>query len=706
MNILQVVSKLDTSDSAQDVIAATRFLTLNGHKVVVAAQWSTLVKQIDEVGARYYGMPATQNILFVPFAIYRLYKIILRENVQIVHSRDPISAFISFFASRLSEKTFVATIYDYHKRNFSRRAQFWAKRIICFSESDAHILVKRGLALQDKIRVIPPFVEDGTSTGQHRSYNKAGTPEGTREYRSRFVVEAALPLSSQEATQSFIKAVSILSRTIHKMKVFVINSASLHEKDSVEKMKLLITRHSLNNVVTYLPYGKDDLLAPEINLFVQVNTEENLSVRYLLLAQARGIPVVTTHVDRIKDFTGGNRTAVVCNRDNPQEMASKMLDLYRNEELQRAIVGEAKSFVSENFNIKKVMKTTLDLYEDVVASRNILVIKIGALGDVILAAPSIKALRKKFTGATIKLLVGMEHRDIYSNSPYIDEIIVYDFKQRDSGISGILRIARRLRGENFDMVVDFQNNKKSHLLSFLSCCPKRYGYDNGKLSFLLNRKIKDKKIPTGPIEHQEKVLALLGIYNIDKKLELWPSKKDEEWADSFLKSHWVTEGTKLVAFNIGSSPRWMTKLWPLEYFADVSNRLTRNLGIRVMLIGSESRDPRAEEFMDKVKCRPIMAMGKTSISKLVSLIKRCDLLLSSDSAPMHIAAGTGTPFVALFGPTDPARHVPPAMNYRVIKKDIPCAPCYSASCDKGIVCMSEIRPEKVYRSILKLLEIK
>ncbi|OGW75263.1 MAG: lipopolysaccharide heptosyltransferase II, partial [Omnitrophica bacterium RBG_13_46_9] len=370
------------------------------------------------------------------------------------------------------------------------------------------------------------------------------------------------------------------------------------------------------------------------------------------------------------------------------------------------IADEARNSVMEKFNAKKIMESTLALYEDASSGMNILIIKVGALGDAILIIPSVRAIREKFPQAKIKLLTGEENRDVFINSPLVDEIIVCDFKGRDKGLGGILRIAKRLRMESFDMVIDFQNNKKSHLLSFLSCAPKRYGYDNGKLGFLLNKKVKDTKPSIGPIEHQLGILGLLGICDVDKNFALWPSREDEEWADNFLESYWLKNDMRLVAVNIGSSPRWVTKLWPVKNYIEVCDKLTKKFGIQVVLIGSEKNDPRSEEFLRRTKCKPINALGKTNIPRLACLIKRCSLLVSSDSAPIHIAASAGTPFVAFFGPTDPRRHLPPADNCIVFKKELKCSPCYHTYCAREYACMVSIKPGEVYEGILKLLGIK
>src|SRR4030042_6010963 len=205
MNILHIVSKLDATDGAQDVIASTRYLTLNGHKVVVVSQSGPLVKKIDDVGARHYAVSINPNIFLIPIAIFKLSRIILQENIQVVHARGSLCAFVAFFASRSRERTFITTVYGHYKAGFFRRPQFWARRVICLSRSDMRDLIKGGFVPQGKVAVMPPFIDE------HEFLRRNGRPSvPSKEYRGHFMMGAVLPLSLEGATQDFIKVVSIL----------------------------------------------------------------------------------------------------------------------------------------------------------------------------------------------------------------------------------------------------------------------------------------------------------------------------------------------------------------------------------------------------------------------------------------------------------------------------------------------------------------
>ncbi|GEM_PF-32720 len=713
MNILQVISKLDSSDAADDVIVSTRFLALNGHKIVVASPKSELVKKIDEVGARHYALGVPANIFLIPAAIFKLSQIIRKEDIRIVHARCPASALISFFASRITERTFVSTVYGFCGRGLGSRAQFWAKRVICSCESFARYFMEKGLIHRGKIRVIPPFAGtqefNSMKNPSFHCVSGKSTPLSTDavERGKYFDIGVNLPLTSQEAAENFVKTISIISRTIYNMRVFLINSALTSQKRELEKFRLLVRRYSLEGVVTLLPGEKVSESISGLDLFMHFNADAYTSPKLFLRAWAGGVPVFTTRAEWIKDYARDNKKAFLISGEEPGEAAKAIIGLYRNENLKSDIKNESEKLLKQEYGTKSIMESTLDLYEEASSSMNILVIKIGALGDVILAVPSLRAIRKKFPKAKIKVLLGVENRGVLANLNFIDDIIICDFKGRDASPAGFLRVLKKLHAENFDISIDFQNNKKSHMLAFMACVPKRYGYDNGKMSFLLNRKIRDSGFPVDPVEHQLKVLNLLGIYRMDKRPEICLSKEDQEWADNFLKSHWVKDGQKIIAISLGASAGWNTKLWPAEYFAEVCNKLALNFGIRVLLTGLEKERPLANKFLARARCKPIDAIGRTNILYFAALVKRCDLVLCVDSAPLHVAAGVGTPFVALFGPTDPKRHLPPfEKKHVVLRKKFKCGPCYHSRCAKRNSCMKAIKPEEVYEEIAVLMGLK
>jgi lipopolysaccharide heptosyltransferase II len=268
---------------------------------------------------------------------------------------------------------------------------------------------------------------------------------------------------------------------------------------------------------------------------------------------------------------------------------------------------------------------------------------------------------------------------------------------------GLWRVGSILRKKNFDIVIDLQNSRASHVLSCLSGCVNSYGYDNGKFSFLLKNRIEDEKPAMDPVTHQFRILKMLGIDLLDNSLELWPSSEDARRMDDLLNAHWLSETQKIVGINVSASKRWSSKVWPYQNLA----RLCEELGagdIRVVVTGVAQDAPYAELLVNSLKgAKIINACGKTTVNELAALIKRCDVFISADSSPLHIASAVGTPFIALFGPTDARRHIPPGKNCVVISKGLGCSPCYKAKCRTGR-CMKGITPEEVMQAVNGLLK--
>jgi lipopolysaccharide heptosyltransferase II len=384
-------------------------------------------------------------------------------------------------------------------------------------------------------------------------------------------------------------------------------------------------------------------------------------------------------------------------------MAEAVIRIFKDPQLAFNLAEAAIVKVREKYNVALMVESTLGVYEDALKNFKLLIIKIGSLGDVILSTAGIRAIRDKFPRHKISLLVGDESKDLLLKSPYINELLVVNLKNKDKGLKGLLGIARILRKKDFDLVIDLQNNRLSHILSFLSLSLNRYGYDNKKLGFLLNYRIKDDKPKIGPVEHQFKMLKLLGIDLKDNRLELWPSREDEEYVENLLDRQWLSDDQKIVGLNMSASKRWVTKCWPRVQIIKLCEELgLRN--IRVVVTGTQDDLLDANLLLNTVKNTKIInACAKTTVNQLACLIKRCAVYISADSSPLHIAAAVNTPIIAFFGPTDPARHMPPVKDFLIIRKDLPCSPCYKPRC-KQSKCMNMITVEEVLEGINKFLK--
>ena len=347
-----------------------------------------------------------------------------------------------------------------------------------------------------------------------------------------------------------------------------------------------------------------------------------------------------------------------------------------------------------------MVEQTLQVYEECLTTPRILIWKLGALGDVLLATPSLRALRRQYPAAHLTLAVGRVAYELVARCPYLDDLIIVDPARKDRGPLRQLAFIRRLRRGGFDWSVDFQNSRATHLLAWLAGIPVRIGYRR-KLGWLLNRPVRLPRVVMTPIAHQHYLLRSAGFVPDGDTLELWPAALDAAAADRLLG----TPGgpARLVGIHPGGSGRWKTKRWELSRWARLCDELAVR-GVRIVLVGGSEERPLADALRRLTTAPLIDVVGQTSLLELACVIKRCEVFVAHDSSSLHVAAAVGTPTVALFGPTDPRRHLPPAFTGQVIEKAVFCRPCYATRCRTIThACMARISPDEVLQAVLGLL---
>ncbi|MBI3324790.1 MAG: glycosyltransferase family 9 protein, partial [Candidatus Omnitrophica bacterium] len=261
----------------------------------------------------------------------------------------------------------------------------------------------------------------------------------------------------------------------------------------------------------------------------------------------------------------------------------------------------------------------------------------------------------------------------------------------------------RLKRAGFDLSIDLQNSRLTHLLAWLSGIPVRIGYRR-RWGWLVNRAVPLPRGPMPPVGHQHYLLQHAGVSPDGDALELWPSEQDEQRAAQLLQHASVGAAHPLVGLHIGGSRRWKTKRWDVSRWAALCDRLAAR-GAHVVVTGSAADRRLAEQLLRLTRAHPIMAVGNTRLMELACVIRRCQVFVTIDSAPLHVAAAMGTPTIALFGPTDPARHAPVSPAVRVIKKTLPCSPCYSTWCRTIThACMNRIQADEVASVVGELLQ--
>ncbi len=696
MNILQILPELNVGGVERGTVDLAKYLVRQGHKAVVVSNGGTLVPDLQALGAVHYTLPVDAKNLFTMFrAVPQLAGIIRKEKIDIVHARSRVPAWIAYFACRKTRTPLVTTCHGYYKGHAFSTVMGWGKKVIVLSNVIARHMIEDFGVPRDRIRLIPRSVD--LEKFRYRPVDRAPRPE--------YHVGIIGRLTPLKGHLYFIKAMAKVAAEFPAVKIWIVGDAPSSKDAYKEQLRVLVKRLGLEANTQFLGTQKNipEILS-QLDLLVLSTTTQEAFGRVVIEAQAAGVPVVATSVGGVVDIIEDGVNGLLVPPADPQLMAEAVIKLLRDRDLAADMAEEAYKKVKEKYTLEMMVKSTLDVYEEVLRNSKILVIKLSSLGDIILSTAAFKALRAKFPRPYFRIsaLVGQDFRDILQRCPYIDELVTCDFRNRDCGLAGFLKLATSLRKRHFDVCVDLQNSRKSHLLSALVFAPERYGYDR-KFGFLLNKGIKDTEKGLDPVSHQFRVLQGLGVERGDPSLELWPGPGDEHEVVEFLKSHWVDFSRPLVGINMGASRRWQSKVWPRQHLQKLCVELSRR-DIRVVITGMKEDAEAAEALIAGLtQARPVNSCGRFSVNQLACLVRKCSVFVSGDSAPLHVAAAVNTPFVALFGPTDPRRHLPPSKNFVLIRKEMDCSPCYKSKCARGS-CMAQISHEEVLAAVEKLLK--
>ncbi|MDD5078151.1 MAG: lipopolysaccharide heptosyltransferase II [Candidatus Omnitrophica bacterium] len=696
MKILQILPELNVGGVETGTLDLSRHLVRLGHKSVVVSAGGRLVKDLESAGAKHYTLPVNKKSIVTMFKmIPKLVDIINQEEIDIVHARSRVPAWIAYFACRRSRAVLITTCHGYYKKHFFSFVMGWAKRVIAISNVIARHMIDDFAVPHDRIRLIPRSVD-------LEKFRYLDPRDKRKEDFNVGIIGRITPLKGH---LYFIKAMAHIYRQVPRLKIWIVGDAPASKESYKEELQVLVRRLGLWHCTEFLGTQRDiPGIMEHLDLVVLSTTTHEAFGRVVVEAQAAGVPVVATRVGGVIDIIEDGKNGLLVPPADPRSMSEAVMRIFKDPQLARTLAEKAYLKVKEKYNVELMVKNTLDVYREALSNFKILVIKLSSLGDVILSTAALRAIREKFPRPSYKVsfLVGEEAKDILLRCPYIDELLVCDPKNKDKGLRGLWQVGRVLRKKSFDFVIDLQNNRFSHILAYLSGSTGRYGYHNKKLSFLLNHAVENRDPLTDPVSHQFRILKNLGIDLLDNSLELWPSKEDEEKVEEMLNAHWLSQAQKIVGINISASKRWETKTWPMEYLICLCEELGLK-DIRVIITGTEEDQATAGMLINSLKnTKVINACGKTSINELAALIRRCQVFISADSSPLHVASAVGTPFIALFGPTDARRHLPPGKNYRVISKDLPCGPCYKPRCRKKN-CMSQISPAEVFEAVMKLL---
>ncbi|GAB4376320.1 MAG: glycosyltransferase family 9 protein [Calditrichia bacterium] len=336
----------------------------------------------------------------------------------------------------------------------------------------------------------------------------------------------------------------------------------------------------------------------------------------------------------------------------------------------------------------------------------ILVLQTAFIGDVILSIPLVEALHQRWPEGEIHFLTIPNSVNIVENIPFIKRLWIYDKRDRDRGLIGLLRLSKQLRQEKFDLVITPHRSFRSALLLWLARIPVRIGFDKSAGWFLYNRVV--HYVPDiHEIDRNLRLLSPLGIHPTGKILpKIFCTDSDKSVVDNWLKQQRKLNDRPLIVFAPGSI--WATKRWPATYWGKLANLLFEK-GYAILIIGSKQDQFLLSEIERNSEVPLLNAMGVFTLRQSSELIGRSRLLITNDSAPTHMGVAMDVPVLTIFGPTVPRfGFYPYNSSSRVAEvSNLSCRPCSIHGGKKcplnHFKCMKDLQPEMVFTIALEML---
>ena len=323
--------------------------------------------------------------------------------------------------------------------------------------------------------------------------------------------------------------------------------------------------------------------------------------------------------------------------------------------------------------------------------QRILVIGLSNVGDAVLMSPEIEQLHQTFPDARVTLWLGERAEAVFADDPRVQELVCLDDYE---GFWGHLRLVQRLRQTRPDLVVDLRHTAWPLLWKPWRCLRYVWPFRSS------TRHMRDQHLVTlhrqaGDLVHGMATRAAADLPS------LWIAPKDRAAIDTLLARWGVVASKPLVVMCPGA--RSHIKRWYAERFAAVADRLIDEAGVELILTGEPDESSIAQEIVGVMRQRAHSAVGRTTLRQVAALMQRAALVITNDSASLHVACAVRAPVLALFGPTDPCKYGPTGPADRVLQRRLFCVPCEQAQCRFHHECMRFISTEEVYETARQML---
>ncbi len=344
----------------------------------------------------------------------------------------------------------------------------------------------------------------------------------------------------------------------------------------------------------------------------------------------------------------------------------------------------------------------------------ILIIKFFGMGSIILSTPAISLLRNTYPNAHITFLSFHSNKELLERIPIIDTVITINTSTISSFISTTLILFRHLHSQHYDVVFDFEFfSKYSTALSGLSGAPVRIGFE---LPTRWRKIIVTDSVILSKEQHVTRAFCDQ-IFTLTEKLDI-PDivvPRTIESDISSMQAKVILNDANNICINVNAGETFLERRWPPEYFAKFVSNLSGKSHYNFYFIGSESERSYVQGVINQTTCpeRCQNLGGLLTVPELMALLQKCDILISNDSGPLHLASALGTPVLGLYGPETPVFYGPAGnIKSATIYRSIECSPCMNVydsktfTCPYNARCMKEISVKEVEQACSKLIAIK
>jgi heptosyltransferase II len=332
------------------------------------------------------------------------------------------------------------------------------------------------------------------------------------------------------------------------------------------------------------------------------------------------------------------------------------------------------------------------------------------LGDVAMATPTLRAIHRHFApDAHIVGIMRPYLADVLAGTHWLSEQWYFNPRAKDRSL-GSGEIARRMKAERFDLAVLMTNSLRTAWVAWRGGATERIGYVRYGRGLLLTGKLYPRRdgrqiVPVPMVESYLELAQAVGCGKESPRLELSTVAADERSADAVFARLGFPADTGVIALN-SSGAYGGSKLWPVEYFGEIARRIVAQLDHRVLVMcGPKERDIAREVVRIAADPRVVsMADQPMDLGTAKACIRRCRLMVSTDSGPRHVAAALGLPVVTMFGPMLPVWSENPTQRAANLVLDLDCIGCHKRVCPlKHHRCMKDLTVDRVFDAVKLLL---